>query len=76
MQHTLSELPYAQNALELYISAETLELPYQKHHATYVATRRLSFQSTPSDAERCLALQVARAIRPHAAEWSFRCLRI
>lgn len=36
MAHQLPELPYAQNALEPHISAETLEYHYGKHHATYV----------------------------------------
>jgi len=35
-QHKLPELPYAKNALEPHISAETLEYHYSKHHATYV----------------------------------------
>ncbi len=37
MEHKLPELPYARNALEPHISAETLEYHYGKHHATYVA---------------------------------------
>ncbi len=36
MRHVLMELPYAQNALEPYISAETISFHYGKHHATYV----------------------------------------
>ena len=36
MAHELPELPYAQNALEPTISAETLEYHYGKHHQTYV----------------------------------------
>jgi Fe-Mn family superoxide dismutase len=36
MKHVLPELPYATNALEPHISAETLEFHYGKHHATYV----------------------------------------
>jgi Fe-Mn family superoxide dismutase len=36
MQHTLPELPYATNALEPYISAETIAYHYGKHHQTYV----------------------------------------
>ena len=36
MEHKLPELPYAMNALEPHISAETLEYHYGKHHATYV----------------------------------------
>ena len=36
MTHVLPELPYAKDALEPHISAETLEFHYGKHHATYV----------------------------------------
>lgn len=36
MVHTLPELPYAKNALEPHISAETLEYHYGKHHQAYV----------------------------------------
>lgn len=37
MEHKLPELPYAKDALAPYISAETIEFHYGKHHATYVA---------------------------------------
>ncbi len=36
MAHVLPELPYAKNALEPHISAETLEFHHDKHHAAYV----------------------------------------
>ena len=36
MAHELPDLPYAKNALEPHISAETLEYHHGKHHATYV----------------------------------------
>ncbi len=36
MTHELPDLPYANNALEPHVSAETLEYHYGKHHATYV----------------------------------------
>jgi Fe-Mn family superoxide dismutase len=36
MAHELPPLPYAKNALEPYISAETLEFHHGKHHQTYV----------------------------------------
>jgi superoxide dismutase, Fe-Mn family len=37
MEHKLPALPYAKEALQPHISAETLEYHYGKHHATYVA---------------------------------------
>lgn len=37
-KHELPALPYAKDALEPYISAETLEYHYGKHHKTYVDT--------------------------------------
>ncbi len=36
MEHTLSALPYAKDALAPHISAETLEFHYGKHHQAYV----------------------------------------
>ncbi len=38
MKHELPDLPYAQNALEPHISAETLQYHHGKHHAKYVST--------------------------------------
>jgi Fe-Mn family superoxide dismutase len=38
MQHKLPELPYAIDALEPHLSAETLEFHYGKHHKKYVDT--------------------------------------
>ena len=37
MEHVLPDLPYAKNALEPHVSAETLEFHHGKHHAAYVA---------------------------------------
>lgn len=36
MLHVLPELPYARNALEPHISAETIDYHYGKHHQAYV----------------------------------------
>jgi Fe-Mn family superoxide dismutase len=36
MKHELPPLPFAKNALEPHMSAETLEYHYGKHHQTYV----------------------------------------
>jgi Fe-Mn family superoxide dismutase len=37
MKHELPELPFAQDALEPHISAETLQYHHGKHHAKYVS---------------------------------------
>jgi Fe-Mn family superoxide dismutase len=47
MEHRLPELPYAKNALEPHISAETIEYHYGKHHATYVANLNKMIPGTP-----------------------------
>lgn len=36
MEHKLMQLPYSMDALEPYMSRETLEFHYQKHHQGYV----------------------------------------
>lgn len=36
MEHKLPDLPYAKNALEPYISVETIKFHYGKHHQAYV----------------------------------------
>ncbi len=46
MAHKLPELPYAKNALEPHISAETLEYHYGKHHQTYVTNLNNLIQNT------------------------------
>jgi Fe-Mn family superoxide dismutase len=38
MEHTLPALPYAMDALVPYLSKETFEYHYGKHHQTYVTT--------------------------------------
>ena len=52
MEHTLPPLPYAKNALEPTISAETLEYHYGKHHQAYVTNlnnliKGTEFESSP-----------------------------
>jgi len=37
MPHEVPALPYAKNALEPYIDAQTMEIHHGKHHAAYVA---------------------------------------
>ena len=37
MAYELLELPYAHDALEPHIDAQTMEIHHSKHHATYIA---------------------------------------
>ncbi|MBY6205043.1 Fe-Mn family superoxide dismutase [Halomonas denitrificans] len=47
MSFTLPDLPYAKNALEPHISAETLEYHYGKHHQAYVDKLNNAVEGTP-----------------------------
>jgi Fe-Mn family superoxide dismutase len=46
MEHTLPQLPYAQDALEPHISRETLEYHYGKHHQAYVTNLNVLIKDT------------------------------
>ncbi|OQX73397.1 MAG: superoxide dismutase [Fe] [Campylobacteraceae bacterium 4484_4] len=46
MKHHLPELPYGMNALEPFLSKETLEYHYGKHHAAYVANLNRLIEGT------------------------------
>ena len=46
MTHTLPDLPYAHNALEPHISAETLEFHHDKHHNAYVTNLNKLIEGT------------------------------
>ncbi len=46
MTHKLPNLPYTKNALEPYISAETLEYHHDKHHAAYVTNLNKLIEGT------------------------------
>lgn len=43
----LPQLPYAYDALEPYIDAETMTLHHDKHHATYVANANAALEKHP-----------------------------
>lgn len=47
MQHTLPDLPYALDALEPYISQETLKYHHGKHHQAYVNNLNNLIVNTP-----------------------------
>ncbi|WP_421792137.1 superoxide dismutase [Hyphobacterium sp.] len=54
MAHTLPDLPYAANALEPHISAETFSFHHGKHHAAYVTKMNAAIEGKP---EADLSLQ-------------------
>src|SRR4051812_17847929 len=49
MAHTLPQLPYAYNALEPYIDAQTMEIHSQRHHKAYVDNLNKALESAPAD---------------------------
>jgi superoxide dismutase, Fe-Mn family len=54
MAFELPTLPYAYNALEPYIDAQTVELHYSKHHATYLKNLNTALEKYPQFFERKL----------------------
>ncbi len=46
---TLPPLPYAYDALEPHIDAQTMQIHHDKHHATYVANLNKAVSQMPSD---------------------------
>ncbi|CQR24800.1 manganese-dependent superoxide dismutase [Streptococcus varani] len=52
----LPELPYAYDALEPHIDAETMTLHHDKHHATYVANANATLEKHPEIGEDLEAL--------------------
>ncbi len=46
MAYTLPALPYAYDALEPHIDAQTMEIHYTKHHQTYINNLNAAVQST------------------------------
>ena len=47
MPHTLPPLPYAANALEPHIDAQTMEIHHGKHHAAYVTNLNAALDKAP-----------------------------
>ena len=54
MAFEIPAFPYAYNALEPYIDAQTVELHYSKHHATYLKNLNTALEKYPA------------VLRPHA----------
>lgn len=47
MPHTLPPLPYAYNALEPHIDAQTMEIHYTKHHQAYIDKLNAALEKHP-----------------------------
>ena len=54
MAHTLPPLPYATNALEPHIDAQTMEIHHGKHHNTYVTNLNAALEKAPELASKSL----------------------
>ena len=52
----LPDLPYAYDALEPYIDAETMHLHHDKHHQTYVNNANVALEKHPEIGEDLEAL--------------------
>lgn len=50
--YQLSDLPYAYNALEPYIDAETMKIHHNKHHAAYVEKLNAAISQISDFAEK------------------------
>ncbi|QLI82574.1 superoxide dismutase [Fe] [Chitinibacter fontanus] len=51
MEHKLPELPYAQDALAPFMSAETLSFHYGKHHQTYITNLNNLIKGTDNESK-------------------------
>ena len=54
MAHTLPPLPYAANALEPHIDAQTMEIHHGKHHNAYVTNLNAALEKAPELADKSL----------------------
>lgn len=54
MAFTLPDLPYAFNALEPYIDAQTMQIHHDKHHGAYVANLNAAIEKAPELAKKSL----------------------
>ena len=67
MAYSQPALPYAENALEPHISANTLGFHYGKHHATYIKKYNDAVAGTPFDNQSIEAVILAAAENPEKA---------
>src|SRR5688500_9656174 len=54
MAHTLPQLPYAFDALEPHIDAQTMQIHHGKHHQAYVNNLNAALEKAPEVANKSL----------------------
>lgn len=60
MPYTLPDLPYAYDALEPHIDAQTMEIHYTKHHQTYINNLNAALEGAGLSSEEQVDTLVAR----------------
>jgi Fe-Mn family superoxide dismutase len=73
MEHTLPPLPYAADALAPYMSRETMDFHYGKHHQTYVTNLNNLIKGTEfaqMDLERIVRTSSENIFRNAAQAWN------
>jgi Fe-Mn family superoxide dismutase len=68
MPHSLPALPYAYDALEPHIDAQTMEIHHSKHHQTYINNLNAALEGTPYAEEPVEALLGRLAELPQALQ--------
>lgn len=59
MAHQLPQLPYAHNALEPHIDAQTMEIHHGRHHNTYVTNLNVALDKHPELHDKSLEALIA-----------------
>lgn len=72
MAHTLPPLPYAFDALEPHIDAQTMEIHHGKHHQTYINNLNAALAGTPHEATPIDALVAQLTSLPEALQGQVR----
>ncbi|MFN8922586.1 MAG: superoxide dismutase, partial [Sphingobacteriia bacterium] len=49
MSYSLPNMPYAYNALEPYVDAQTMEIHHSKHHNAYITKLNAALEGKPED---------------------------
>lgn len=72
MPYTLPALPYAYDALEPHLDAQTMEIHHSKHHQTYVNNLNAALEGTPHAGQSVEALVAAIGQLPESLQTAVR----